>query len=185
MTRADHLRVIATSEQIQGAVARLGNALSQDYGDRNPLLLGILKGSFVFLSDLMRSMDSPAQVEFVRASSYGAGTVSTGNVRLLMPLKTPIKGRDIILVEDIIDSGTTLTYLLPYLRRRKPASVRVCALFLKEGRTEFPFPVDYVGMIIPDEFVVGYGLDYAEDYRGLPDLRVLEEQASSPLRKFL
>jgi hypoxanthine phosphoribosyltransferase len=176
MTRADKLRVVATSEQIQGTVVRLGRELAQDYAGRNPVLLGVLKGSFIFLADLMRSLDIPAQVDFVRVSSYGASTTSSGQVRLLMPLRTPIKGRDVVLVEDIIDSGYTVEYMLAYLRRRRPASLRVCSLFLKEGRTQFPFPVDYVGMVIPDEFVVGYGLDFAEDYRGLPDLRVLQEE---------
>ncbi|MCX6023633.1 MAG: hypoxanthine phosphoribosyltransferase [Chloroflexi bacterium] len=174
MIPPESLPVVVTAEQLQAAVARLAQQISNDYAGKDLVLLGVLKGSYVFLADLTRALAVSHQVDFIRVASYGAGTTSSGRVRLLAPLKTEIRNRHVLVVEDIVDSGVTMQYLLAYLGRRRPASLRVCAMFMKEGRTTHAFPVDYLGMIIPDQFVVGYGLDHAEDYRNLPDLRVLE-----------
>ncbi|MBM2827148.1 MAG: hypoxanthine-guanine phosphoribosyltransferase [Dehalococcoidia bacterium] len=139
--------------------------------------MGVLKGSFIFLADLVRRMDIPCQVEFVRLSSYGSSAVSSGKIKVVSPLPGSIRGRDVVVVEDIVDSGLTISFLLNYLRRKRPASVKLCAMFVKGSPGDFPFPIDYMGMEIPKEFVVGYGLDFNEEYRYLPDLRILESEA--------
>ncbi|MBI4498494.1 MAG: hypoxanthine phosphoribosyltransferase [Chloroflexi bacterium] len=171
---AAQLRVLVSEEALRQAVARLAAAIDRDYAGKQPVLVGVLKGSFIFLADLVRRLSVPVEVDFVRVASYGTATRTSGQVRLVSPLKTDVRGRDVVIVEDVIDSALTVRYLLPYLRRRRPASLRVCAMFLKETGTPPPVPVDYLGMTIPNVFVVGYGLDYAEQYRQLPDLRVLE-----------
>jgi len=135
----------------------------------------VLKGSFVFLSDLIRAVDIPLEIDFVRLSSYGAGTKSSGKVRVMQGLKTAIKGRHVLVIEDIVDTGLTISFLLDYLRRRRPASLKLCALFDKPSRRKVQVPVDYLGFSIEDYFVVGYGLDLDERFRYLPDLCVLEE----------
>jgi hypoxanthine phosphoribosyltransferase len=139
-------------------------------------VLGALKGSFVFMADLIRSLDIPLEVEFVSVSSYGRGRTQTlGRVKLVKGLRCPVKGRDVLVVEDIVDTGITLNFLLEYLRRKKPASLKVCALFDKPQRREVDVPIDYVGFLVPDAFVVGYGLDYDERFRELPGLYLLKE----------
>jgi hypoxanthine phosphoribosyltransferase len=171
----DKTKIIITREEIAKRVAELATELSRDYKGKNPILIGVLKGSFVFLSDLIRIMNIPVEIDFIRLSSYGACTESPGRIKVLKRLETPIKGRHVLVVEDIIDSGCTLRYLLDCLKRRKPASVKVCALFDKPSRREVEVPIDYVGFTIPDAFVVGYGLDFDEKFRHLPDLCILEE----------
>ena len=172
----DKLKVIITREEIAKRIAELAAEIRRDYKDKNPLLIGVLKGSFVFLSDLMRSMNMPVEVDFVRLSSYGAGTENSGKIKLVKDVETPIKGRHVLVVEDIIDRGLTVRFLLDYLSFRKPSSLKLCALFDKPSRRKVEVPIDYVGFTIPDAFVVGYGLDLDEKFRYLPDLCILEEQ---------
>ena len=171
----DKTKIIITREVIAKRVAELAAELSRDYKDKNPILIGVLKGSFVFMSDLIRLMKIPVEIDFIRLSSYGVCKESSGRIRVLKRLETPIKGRYVLVVEDIVDSGYTLSYLIDCLKRRKPASVKVCVLFDKSSRREMEVPIDYVGFTIPDAFVVGYGLDYGEKFRHLPDLCILEE----------
>ncbi|OGO02115.1 MAG: hypoxanthine phosphoribosyltransferase [Chloroflexi bacterium RBG_13_52_14] len=172
----DKTKVIITREEIANKVAEIATQLGKDYRGKNPLLIGILKGSFVFLSDLVRAMNIPAEIDFVRLASYGAGTESSGKIKLVKDVETPIKGRHVLVVEDIIDRGLTVRFLLDYLSFRKPASLKLCALFDKPSRRKVEVPIDYLGFTVPDAFVVGYGLDFDEKYRYLPDLCTLEEQ---------
>lgn len=171
----DKTKIIITREEIAKRVAELAAELNRDYEDKNPLFIGVLKGSFIFMSDLIRNMNIPVEIDFIRLSSYGACTESSGRIRVIKRLETQIKGRHVLVVEDIVDSGCTLSHLVDCLKRRKPASVKVCALFDKPSRRKMEVPIDYVGFTIPDAFVVGYGLDFGEKFRHLPDLCVLEE----------
>lgn len=136
--------------------------------------MGILKGSFVFLADLIREMGLPAEVEFVKLSSYGAGTETSGRVKVVQGLTTPIKGKDVLVVEDIIDTGVTINFLLNYLQKRKPASLRLCILLDKPERRQVPVPIDYLGFTVPNKFIVGYGIDWNEKFRYLPDVCFIE-----------
>jgi hypoxanthine phosphoribosyltransferase len=172
----DKLKVIIPKEEIAQRLTELAAEIRKDYKGENPLLIGVLKGSFIFLSDLVRAMNIPVEVEFIRLSSYGACTETSGKIKLVQGLKTSIKGRHVLVVEDIIDRGLTVHYLLDYLSRRKPSSLKLCALFNKPSRRRVEVPIDYIGFTIPDAFVVGYGLDYNQQFRYLPDLCVLEEQ---------
>jgi len=167
-------RVLISREEIHRRIQELGRQLSRDYAGRNLLLLGVLKGAVVFLVDLARAIDLPLQMDFMAVSSYGASTQSSGVVRILKDLDAAVEGRDILVVEDIIDTGLTLRYILDNLAMRNPASVKVCALLVKGKARPDGIKADYVGFEIPDEFVVGYGLDYAELYRNLPFIAVLE-----------
>jgi len=171
---SQELPVLVEEPVIREAVLRLGRDISQDYASKTPLLIGVLKGCFVFMADLARALTVPCEVEFMRLSSYGAGATSSGVIHVISDIQTSISGRDIIIVEDIVDSGTTISFLMEHLISHSPASIKVCTMFLKGSRANFPFNLDYVGMEIGAEFVVGYGLDYAEQYRFLPDLRVLK-----------
>ncbi len=164
-------------ETIDKRVKELGEQISRDYKGREPLLIGVLKGSFIFMADLIRSMSITCRVDFVRMASYGCGSQSSGEVRVTKDLETPITGKDVLIVEDIIDTGLTLSQLLGVLRERQPASVRVCAFLDKRERRRVPFTADYVGFTIPDRFVVGYGLDFNEKYRFLPDVCMLKDIA--------
>jgi hypoxanthine phosphoribosyltransferase len=164
---------LLTEDQLQARVRELGAEIGRDYQGREPLLVGILKGAAVFLVDLMRSVDLPLSIDFMAVSSYGAATESSGVVRILKDLETPIQGRDVILVEDIVDSGLTIAYVLDMLRRRGPASLKVCALLVKEKAATAGLRTDYVGFTIPDKFVVGYGLDHDERHRNLPYVGLL------------
>ena len=166
--------ILLDTETIDARVAELGAQLSTDYAGRGPVLVSVLKGSLVFLADLMRSMDLPNSIDLMEVSSYGAATESSGQVRILKDLSQPIEGRDVIIVEDIIDTGLTLNYLLGYLADRQPASIRICCLLDKPARRLADIPIDYVGFTIPDRFVIGYGLDYDERYRNLPYIGVLK-----------
>jgi hypoxanthine phosphoribosyltransferase len=161
-------------EELEGRVRELGEEISRDYEGRDLLLVGVLKGAIFFLSDLMRHLSVPCEVDFMAVSSYGSSTDSSGVVRILKDLDAAIEGREVLIVEDIVDSGLTLSYLYRILSAREPASVRVCALLTKPARRTVELPIDYVGFEIPNEFVVGYGLDYGERYRNLPYVAVLE-----------
>jgi len=167
-------KVLITREQIHVAIRRLAQEIRCDYRATPPLLLGTLKGSFMFLADLVRVLDLPVEIAFVRLSSYGSGTVSSGQVEVVQELREDIHAREILVIEDIIDSGRTLGGLHAYLAPRAPASVRVCTLLDKPQRRQVPVTIDYCGFTIPDVFVVGYGLDWNERYRHLPDICVLE-----------
>lgn len=172
---ANHkIRPFLTAEQIQTRVREMGAQISQDYGPAPVLLLGILKGSFIFLADLARAITISTHVEFLGVSSYGKGKTSSGEVRLTKDLDISIEGLDVLIVEDILDTGVTLTYLTHILQQRRPKSIRIATLLDKPERRQRPVQASYIGFQIPDEFVVGYGLDYAEDYRNLPDVCILE-----------
>ena len=165
---------LVTAEQLQERVAELGEQISRDYVGRSLLLIGVLKGAVFFLSDLMRYIEIPVEVDFMAVASYGSATDSSGVVRILKDLDAAIEGRDVLIVEDIVDSGLTLQYLLRNLGSRNPRSLEVCALLTKPERRKVDLPSRYVGFEIPDRFVVGYGLDHAEQYRNLPFVAVLE-----------
>jgi hypoxanthine phosphoribosyltransferase len=169
------LRVLISAEKIHERIRELGAEIDRDYPQGPVYLVGILKGAFIFLSDLARAMKTSARVEFVGISSYGRGKTSSGEVRLTKDLDTSLEGQNVIVVEDIVDSGITLSYLLQVFQQRRPKSLRIATLLDKPERRQRAVQVDYVGFKIPDEFVVGYGLDYAEDYRNLPDVCVLSE----------
>ena len=165
--------ILIDEETLHGRIAELGTQISDDYRGQDLLLIGVLKGAIFFMADLMRSIDIPCEVDFMAISSYGAGTDSSGVVRILKDLEINISGRDVLVVEDIIDSGLTLSYLRRTLGARKPASLEICALLTKPERREVEVPVRYVGFEIPNRFVIGYGLDFAERYRNLPYIGVL------------
>ncbi len=168
--------VLIPAEAIERKVAELGERIARDYAGRQPLLLvGVLKGSFIFLADLSRRISIPHAVDFIALSSYGNATKSTGEVRLIMDLRQSIAGKHVLVVEDIVDTGHTLSYLLRILGARQPASLHSCALVHKPSRREVDVPLDYVGFEIPDKWVVGYGLDYADRYRTLPYIGYLEQ----------
>ena len=169
----DIAEILISSEELQAKVAELGWRISEDYRGRDPLLICLLRGAVVFLSDLIRATDIPLEMDFMAISSYGASTESSGVVRLVMDLKSNITGRNVLIVEDIVDSGRTLAYILDNLQTRRPADMKVCALLSKPSRREIQVKLDYLGFEIPDKFVVGYGLDYAEAYRNLPFIGVL------------
>jgi len=165
--------ILLTGEQIQARVAELGAALARDYADRDPVLVSVLKGSIIFLADLVREMQIPLSVDLMEVSSYGASTESSGQVRILKDLSNAIEGRHVLVVEDIIDTGLTLNYLLRYLGDKSPASISIVCLLDKPARRLAEIPIDYRGFTIPDRFVIGYGLDYDERYRNLPYIGVL------------
>jgi hypoxanthine phosphoribosyltransferase len=166
--------VLLDAETIAGRVRELGAQLSADYAGRDPVLLSVLKGALVFLADLMRSMEIPSSIDLMELSSYGSGTETSGQVRILKDLSRSIEGRDVVIVEDIIDTGLTLNYLLRYLAERHPASIRICCLLDKPARRLADIEIDYRGFTIADRFVVGYGLDFDERYRNLPYIGVLK-----------
>ena len=172
-------RILITEEEIQRRIGELAAELDTLYGDEPPLMVGVLTGAVAFMTDLMRAMTVPVIIDFMAVSSYGASTRSSGVVRILKDLNNEIEGRRLIVVEDIVDSGLTLQYLLDTLRLRNPAEIRVVALLKKEKEGAIEVQVDRVGFSIPDEFVVGYGLDYAGKYRNLPYVAVLDERAIS------
>jgi len=169
------LKVLISSADIQKRVAELGAEIDRDYPTGPVYLIAILKGACFFLADLARAMKTPSRIEFVGISSYGKGKTTSGEVRLTKDLDATIEGCDVIVVEDIVDSGVTLTYLLKVFAQRRPKSLRIATLLDKPERRQRPVEVHYTGFKIPDEFVVGYGLDYAEDYRNLKDICVLSE----------
>ena len=170
-----NLEILITTEQLQNRINQLGAEIARDYAGKNPLLIGVLKGACAFLSDLMRAADIQLGIEFMAISSYGASMRTSGEVRILKDLDVAIEGRHILVVEDIVDTGLTLNYLLANLKSRGAASVKLAALLDKFERREKEVPIDYLGFQIPDKFVVGYGLDYAERYRNLPFIGVVKD----------
>jgi hypoxanthine phosphoribosyltransferase len=170
-----NLEPLLSAEQIQTRIGELGLQIARDYAGRNPLLIGVLKGACLFLSDLMRAIDLRLGVEFMAISSYGVSTRTSGEVRIIKDLDVPIEGRDIIVIEDIVDTGLTLSYLLANLHARGAKSVKLVALLDKHERRERPVEINYLGFSIPDAFVVGYGLDFAERYRNLPYIAILKD----------
>ncbi len=166
--------VLIDEESLQRRIGELGEEISNDYAGRDLLLVGVLKGSVFFLSDLMRQLTVPCEIDFMAISSYGASTDSSGVVRILKDLDINIEGRHVLVVEDVIDSGLTLSYLIRNLEARGPATLEICALLTKPARREIDVPVRYIGFEIPNRFVIGYGLDFAERYRNLPYVGVLD-----------
>jgi hypoxanthine phosphoribosyltransferase len=172
--------VLIEEDVLQARIAELGTEISQEYDGRDLLLIGVLKGAVFFMSDLMRELSIPCEIDFMAISSYGAGTDSSGVVRILKDLDMNIAGRDVLVVEDIIDSGLTLSYLMRSLKARKPASLEICALLTKPARREIDVAVKFVGFEIPNKFVIGYGLDFDERYRNLPYVAVLHPDLIPP-----
>jgi hypoxanthine phosphoribosyltransferase len=175
MDSETRLKVLISRSEIDAAVSRLAQQINKDYRDKSPILIAVLKGAFVFIADLVRRLEMPVQVEFVGLSSYGAGTQSCGKISLTLRLGCDISGKDVIIIEDIIDSGLTTTFLLDYLKQWQPASVKICTLTDKPARRQTPVEIDYLGFNVPDKFLVGYGLDCNEKYRNLPDIYFIEE----------
>lgn len=169
----DRLSPLHAPEEIGAAVRRIAARLDADFRDEKPILVGVLKGAFVFLADLVRAMTVPAEIDFVRAASYGKGTETSGKVVLLMDMDIPVAGRSVVLIDDIVDSGLTLDFLRRMIEARSPRDVRICALLDKPSRRQVPVPIDYLGFTVPDRFVVGYGIDYQERHRTLPGIFTL------------
>ena len=166
-------RVLFSREEIEAAVKRLAAEIKKDYLGKRPILIGILKGSFMFMADLIRLLDFPLEVEFVRLSSYG-GKETTGKVRKVQGLLSPVKGKDVLVIEDIVDTGLTTGFLLDYLQKQMPASLKLCALTDKPSRRQVPVNIDYLGFTVPNKFIVGYGIDWDEKFRHLPDICFIE-----------
>jgi len=175
----DLREILYTREQIHRRVEELGAQITADYTGKSPMLIGVLKGCFVFLADIARCIDLNCEIRFLTASSYGFSTVTSGSVRITKDTNYEIADRDIIIIEDILDSGVTLTALRDYLLEQKPSSLRICALLDKPARRQAHIDIDYVGFVCPDEFLVGYGLDYAERYRNLPLIASLKPEIYS------
>ena len=169
-------RVLFSQQELQKKVEELGAQITRDYEGKEPICIGVLKGCFVFMADLMRAVNLRCQIDFMAVSSYGRGTTSSGNVQINKDLSYDIAGRDIIIVEDILDSGVTLNYLIGYLNNRNPRSIKIVTLFDKPSRRKAPVKADYFGYEVPDAFIVGYGLDYAEKYRNLPYIGILKPE---------
>jgi hypoxanthine phosphoribosyltransferase len=172
----DVARILIDSQTIEKKVSEMGQRISADYKGKDPVLICILKGALIFTSDLLRQVSIPITLDFIAISSYGVGTSSSGVVRILKDLDSPIEGRHVLIIEDIVDSGLTLSYLCSNLKSRHPASLKTAVLLDKPARREIEFSPDYLGFSIPDKFVVGYGLDYAEKYRNLPFIGVLKPE---------
>lgn len=170
----DIQEVLLTEQMLADKVAELGAQITRDYADKEIFAIGILRGAVVFMADLIRAIERPVQIDFMAVSSYGMQADSSGIVRILKDLDSSITGKHVLIIEDIIDSGQTLSYLIKNLNERKPASIQLCTLMNKPERRKVDLPVKYVGFEIPNEFVVGYGLDYAEKYRNLPYLGILK-----------
>lgn len=175
MSMNDDIRAVLVSEQqLKDKVAQLGAQISQDHAGKDLVLVSILKGAVVFMADLMRAVTIPCSIDFMVVSSYGAGTTTTGLVKIIKDLDSDLSGKDVLIVEDILDTGVTLSNLVPMLKMRDPNSVRICAILDKPSRRRADIQADYIGFQVPDEFVVGYGLDYDEKYRNLPYVGVLK-----------
>ena len=172
-------RILFTEEELKTRVKELGAQITKDYQGKNLVVASVLRGSYIFMADLTRAIDLPISVDFMAVSSYGSGTVSSGQVEIKKDLSDSIEGKDLLIVEDILDSGNTLYYLMDVLRVRKPASIKICTLMDKPDRRTQPITAEYTGFTIPDAFVVGYGLDYDEKYRNLPYVGILKPSVYS------
>ncbi len=179
MMKDDIKKVLLSEEELHARVSELGAQLSRDYAGKNLLMVSVLKGSVVFMADLMRAISEPAEIDFMVVSSYGSGVKSSGVVKIVKDLDINLQGKDILIVEDILDSGMTLDYIKGMLLDRNPSSIRICTLLDKPARRKADLQADYVGFTVPDEFVVGYGLDYDERYRNLPYIGVLKPEVYS------
>ena len=175
MVLQPRLKILVSRDKIAKTVDRLACEIERDYQDKRPLAIGLLKGSFVFMADLVRRLDLPLELDFVRLSSYGSAKETSGKVRVVQGLQTHIKGRDVLVIEDIVDTGTTISFLLDYLKKKRPASLKLCALTDKPSRRRVTVPIDYFGFSVPDKFIVGYGLDCDEKFRNLPQIYTLED----------
>ena len=174
MMEQDMQQILFTQAQVAGRIREMSREITRDYAGKAPLVVGILRGSFIFMADLVRQVELPLHLDFMSASSYGAGTVSSGQVNIRLDLQEDIAGRDVLLVEDILDTGNTLSKLVAELQARGPASLKLCVLLDKPDRRTKPIQADYVGFTIPDAFVVGCGLDYDQRYRNLPYIGILK-----------
>ena len=168
-------QILFGRQEIEATVRKLAAEIRKDYQDKHPLLIGILKGSFMFMADLIRLLDFPLEVEFIRLSSYGRGKKSLGEIKVVQGLRSQVRDREVLVIEDIVDTGLTISFLLDYLRRKKLASLRLCTLTDKPSRRQVPVTIDYLGFTVPDKFLVGYGLDWDEKFRNLPGICVLED----------
>ena len=175
----DVLRVLLSEEEIRAKCKEMGARISQDYKGKNLMLVTVLKGAVVFLADLMRAIDVPAEIDFMVVSSYGSGVKSSGVVKIVKDLDVPLAGKDLLIVEDILDSGLTLSYIKELLESRGPASIKIATLLDKPSRRKVDLVADYIGFSVPDEFVIGYGLDYDEKYRNLPYIGILKPEVYS------
>ncbi|WP_106769531.1 hypoxanthine phosphoribosyltransferase [Paenibacillus faecalis] len=175
----DIQEVLISEEELQAKIKELGEKLSAEYEGRNPLVICVLKGAFIFMADLVKNITVPIELDFMAVSSYGASTKSSGVVKIIKDLDESVEGRDVLIVEDIIDSGLTLSYLIDLLENRKAKSIAVVTLFDKPARRTVDLQADYTGFVLPDAFVVGYGLDYAEHYRNLPYIGILKPEIYS------
>lgn len=178
MTAENDIEVLISEEKIQNRVTELAGEIGRDYRGKSPVIVGVLQGAFVFMADLVRQLDLPLSVDFMRVSSYGRKVLTSGEVKILLDLTTPVAKRPVILVEDIVDTGLTMEYLKANLLARQPESLSVCALLQKPANTITVSPVDYLGFTIPNDFVIGYGLDYAGRFRELPYVGILPESMS-------
>lgn len=175
----DVLKVLITEDEIAAKVAEMGAQISKDYQDSNLLLVTVLKGAVVFLADIMRKIEVPSEIDFMVVSSYGAGVKSSGVVKIVKDLDVPLAGKDILIIEDILDSGLTLSYIKELLESRGPKSIRIATLCDKPERRKIDLKADYSGFVVPDEFLIGYGLDYNEKYRNLPYIGILKPEVYS------
>lgn len=176
---SDVKSVLLSQEQIADKVAEMGRVITEDYRGKDLVLVTVLKGAVVFLADLMRAIDTPAEIDFMVVSSYGAGVKTSGVVKIIKDIDIPLDGKDVLIVEDILDSGVTLNHIKGLLESRGPASIRIATLLDKPARRAVPLQADYVGFVVPDEFVIGYGLDYDEKYRNLPYIGILKPEVYS------
>jgi hypoxanthine phosphoribosyltransferase len=170
------LTILFTRDEISATIKKLAVEIGQDYHDKYPVLIGVLKGSFMFLADLIRLLDFPLEVEFIRLSSYGGGRETSGKIKLIQGVRSKIKDRHVLVVDDIIDTGLTTAFVLDYLGQKKPASLKLCALTNKPSRRKVPVNIDYLGLTVPNKFIVGYGIDWDERFRYLPGIYVLEDE---------
>jgi hypoxanthine phosphoribosyltransferase len=169
------LAILFTRDEIEATVKKLAAEIRRDYHDKHPILTGVLKGSFMFMADLIRLLDFPLEVEFIRLSSYG-GKKSPGRIKLVQGVQSKIKDRHVLVIEDIIDTGLTTVFVLDYLKKKGPASLRLCTLTDKPARRKVPVSIDYLGLTVPDKFIVGYGIDWNERFRYLPDIYAMEDE---------
>jgi hypoxanthine phosphoribosyltransferase len=175
MVHQPQLKILISRDEIDGAVDRLAREVQRDYQGKEPLIIGILKGSFIFMADLTRRLDLPLEIDFIRLSSYGTGSETSGSVRIVHGVKTPVKGKDVLVVEDVVDTGITTSFLLDYLKKRRPASLKLCTLTDKPSRRRVHVPIDYLGFTVPNKFIVGYGLDCDQKFRNLPHIYTMED----------
>ena len=175
MNSQPKLHTLFRHDEIEATVKRLAAEIREDYHDKYPLLIGVLKGSFMFMADLIRLLDFSLEVEFIRLSSYGRDRQSSGRIKVVQNLSSEVRDREVLVVEDIVDTGLTTSFLLDYLRKKKPASLKLCSLTDKPSRRQVPVNIDYLGFTAPNKFLVGYGLDWDQKFRNFPDIYVLED----------